>query len=995
MTMVARKSGKIFAKKAAKPAGRKLAKGRRNSDSAAVSEDRKDGFHIVGIGASAGGLKALESFFSAMPVNCGMSFIVISHLDPKHSSMLPDLLKRYTKIMVNGAQDGIRVERDRIYVIPPNKEMTLVRGTLVLKKPSEPHGQRFPIDTFFRSLARDRKQRAICIILSGTGTDGTLGLRDVKAEGGMAMAQATASAEYDGMPRSAIATGLVDYSLPAEKMPAQLIKYVSDRHFKGDAGTHVEQPAESMEELFHLLESQTGHDFSSYKKSTISRRVNRRMGVQRIKSLSSYLAFIRRNPSEIDALFKELLIGVTHFFRDPEAFKSLSKVLSATLRKHPKDSTFRIWSPGCSTGEEPYSLAILLDECRSKLKKRFRVQIFATDVDSEAISLARAGVYSGSVVSELTAERLKRFFLKDNGVYRVKKEIRDMVVFAEQDLIRDPAFSKLDLITCRNLLIYLEAELQKQLLRLFHYALKPGGLLFLGTSESIGIFSHLFSPVDKKSKIFRRRNGGAFANEAVGEILVRPLTHARPDRAPGRPGKKKDDNGPVITNLTEKKLLEEYTSPSVLINQNGDIVYAFGHTGKYLELPQGHAALNINDMAHPGIKDALAAAIHEAAIRKKRVALEGLILSPEAELKRIKISIEPLQVKPEGSVGMIVVTFEDIGVEMKEGTPKGRGAGYGTQLERELNLARQRLKRSIEDLEVSNEELKSANEESQSTNEELQSTNEELETSKEELQSINEELVTVNAELQGKIEELTVVNDDVRNLLDNTNIATIFLDKQLRIKRFTPAATKIVNLIPTDIGRPLNHLVFNLELPVHAEAKKVLETLIPNEMEVRNNEGRYYLSRIMPYRTVDDLVDGVVITFTDITESKRALVQQEMLDYLKSIVATIRDSLVVLDGDLKVITASRSFYQTFQVQPESTEGVLLYELGDGQWNIPSLRELLEKILTTNASFQDFAVEHDFPGIGHKKMLLNARKVYREDIDTGRILLAIEDTTGAQ
>jgi two-component system, chemotaxis family, CheB/CheR fusion protein len=992
--MVARKSRKIFAKKTAKTGSRKLTKVRRTSHSAAVSENVKDGFPIVGIGASAGGLKALESFFSTMPVNCGMSFIVVSHLDPKHSSMLPDLLRRYTKITVDQAQDGMRVERDHIYVITPNKEMTLVRGTLMLRKPSEPHGQRFPINTFLRSLARDQKQRAICVILSGTGTDGTLGLPAVKAEGGMAMAQATASAEYDGMPRSAIATGLVDYILPAEKMPARLVKYVNHLHLKGDprAVTRTEQPPEPMEELFHLLESQTGHGFSSYKKSTIGRRVERRMGAHNIKSLSSYLRFIQRNPAEIHTLFKELLIGVTHFFRDPEAFKNLSKVLSATLRKKPKDSTLRIWAPGCSTGEEAYSLAILLHECMSSLKKHFPVQIFATDIDSQAINLARAGVYSASVVAKLPAERLKRFFIKENGAYRVKKEIRDMLIFAEQDLIRDPAFSKLDLITCRNLLIYLEPELQKQLLHLFHYALKPGGLLFLGTSESIGDFSNLFSPVDKKSKIFRRRNAGAFTNEAVGQFLARPPRRGRTEVAPGRPGK--DDKGPVITNVTEKKLLEKYTSPSVLINQNGEIVYAFGQTGKYLELPQGHAALHIQEMAHPGIKDVLVAAIHESGSQEKRVAVQGLILSPEAELERIKISVEPLWDKPDGGVEMMVVTFEDIGpIEIKGGTAKRvRATARGAQLERELKVVRERLKRSIEDVELSNEELKSANEESQSTNEELQSANEELETSKEELQSTNEELVTVNAELQGKIEELTVANDDVRNLLDNTNIATIFLDTQLRIKRFTPAATKIVNLIPTDIGRPLSHLVSNLELSFDTEATEVLDTLAPKEMEARSKEGQSYLCRIMPYRTVDNLVDGVVITFTDITESKRALGQQEMLEYLKSIVETVRDPLVVLDAGLKVITASRSFYQTFKVQPESTEQMLLYELGNGQWNIPSLRELLEKILATNASFQDFGVEHDFPEIGHKKMLLNARRVHREGNDTGRILLAIEDTT---
>jgi two-component system, chemotaxis family, CheB/CheR fusion protein len=982
-------------KKTAKTADREITKVRRTSDSAAVSEDGKDGFHIVGIGASAGGLKALESFFSTMPVTCGMTFIVVSHLDPKHSSMLPDLLRRYTKIMVDQAQDGMRVERDHIYVIAPNKEITLVRGTLVLRKPSEPHGQRFPINTFFRSLARDQKERAICVILSGTGTDGTLGLRDVKAEGGMAMAQATASAEYDGMPSSAIATGLVDYVLPAEKMPARLMQYVSDPHLKGDlqAVTRTEQRPEVMEELFNLLESQTGHDFSLYKKSTSGRRIERRMGAHNIRSLSSYLSFVQRNPAEVHTLFKELLIGVTHFFRDPEAFKNLSKVLMATLRTRPRYSTLRIWAPGCSTGEEPYSLAILLHECMSNLKKHFPVQIFATDIDSQAINLARAGVYSASAVAELRAERLKRFFLKDNGAYRVKKEIRDMLIFAEQDLIRDPAFSKLDLISCRNLLIYLEPKLQKQLVRLFHYALKPGGLLFLGTSESVGNFSNLFSPVVKKSRIFRRRNVDASADEAIGQFLARPLRHGRTDVRPAQPIK--DDKGPVITKVTEKKLLEKYPSPSVLINQNGEIVYAFGRPGKYLELAQGHAALNIQEVANSGIKEALTAAIHESVNERKRVSVQGVILGPETELKKIKVIVEPLDVKPDRNVEMMVVTFEDIGpIEMKGGTPKhGRGTG-GAQIERELKVTRERLKRSLEDVELSNEELKSANEESQSTNEELQSANEELETSKEELQSINEELVTVNAELQNKVEELTVLNDDVRNLLDNTNIATIFLDKQLHIKRFTPEATKIVNLIPTDIGRPLSHLVFNLELPFDSEAKEVLDTLAPKEMEARNKEGQSYLSRIMPYRTVDNLVDGVVITFTDITETKKALAQQEMLEYLTSIVATVRDPLVVLDADLKVITASRSFYQSFKVQPESTEGVLLYELGNGQWNIPSLRQLLEKILSSNASFQDFAVEHNFPEIGHKKMLLNARRIHRQGVDTDRILLAIEDTPGA-
>jgi two-component system, chemotaxis family, CheB/CheR fusion protein len=991
---VAVKKRKKVSRKRAKTSSRE----QRVSGSARAAEEATGGFPVVGIGASAGGLKALERFFSTLSSDCGVSIVVVSHLDPEHASMLPDLLRRYTSIKVDQAQENMRVEPNRIYIIPPNTEMTLARRTLILTQPSEPHGQRFPIDTFFRSLASDQTNGAICVILSGTGTDGTLGLRAVKDAGGMAMAQEPTSAEYDGMPKSAIATGLVDYILPPEEMPARLVKYASDRHLKRDfrVSTRAEKPRESMEEICHLLESKTGHSFASYKKSTIGRRIERRMNVHNIKSLSSYRQFIQRNPAEVHTLFRELLIGVTHFFRDPDAFKKLNRVLTATLRNRPKGSTLRIWVPGCSTGEEAYSLAILLHEITNSLKKYFPVQIFATDIDGEAINLARAGVYPAGVADELTAGRLKRFFLKENSTYRVKKEIRDWMIFAEQDVIRDPAFSKLDLIACRNLLIYLEPELQKQLLRIFHYALKPGGHLFLGTSESIGDFVNLFSTVDKKWKIFRRRDGGDFANEAVGQLLLRPVKRGSSEVALGRQGK--EDHRRVITKVTEKKLLEKYSRPCVLINQNGDILYVFGRTGKYLELAQGHPGLNIREMANAGIRDELVAAIRKASTQMKRVSLQGLLLNTEAEIRRVKLSVEPLQGKPDDSVEMMVLSFEDIEpFDMKGGTPKrGPATARASQLERELKVSRERLQKSVEELEISNEELKSANEESQSTNEELQSANEELETSKEELQSINEELVTVNAELQVKNDELTHANDDMRNLLDSTNVATIFLDKQLRIKRFTPETTRIVHLIPTDVGRPLSHFVSNLERdPLGKVAEEVLETLVAKETEVMSKEGQCYLSRIIPYRTVDSIVDGVVITFVDITERKRAIAQQQSLEYVKGIVETVREPLVVLDAKLKVLSANRSFYENFKVQPEATEGKLLYELGNGQWNIPRLRELLEKILSESASFQDFAVDHVFPEIGYKKMLLNARRIHQAGIDTDTILLAIDDTTARQ
>jgi two-component system CheB/CheR fusion protein len=908
---------------------------------------------------------------------------------------MADILKRYTKMEVLQVEDGMKVEPNRVYIIPPNKDMAVLHRTLHLYEPVVSKGIRHPIDFFFRSLADDQKENAICIILSGTGTEGTLGLKAIKGEGGMVMVQSMESAAYDGMPRSAIATGLVDHILSPEKMPERLVSYVKQFYTKKIVKPErivTEQIANSLQKIIILIRTRTGIDFSSYKQSTLIRRIERRMSLHQIENISDYVRYIQENQPEIQILHKKFLIGVTSFFRDPAAFEVLKeKVLPEILKNKSQDQPVRVWVPACSTGEEAYSIAILLKEYMDEVKNNFQVQIFATDVDREAVETGRSGVYSSNITVDVSSERLNRFFIKNPDTYSLKKEIREMVIFAPQNVISDPPFLRLDLIGCRNLLIYLVPESQRKLLLLFHYSLNPGGYLFLGSSETTGDFTELYSVIDRKWKIYKRIGERARLPLIAEHALITPWVEAQ------KTGEMKA--GAINIGLKiERMLLDTYTPACVIINEKGDILYIHGRTGKYLEPAPGNVQFNIVDMAREGLRTELNIAIHRVITQKKEVIFQNLNVKTNGVFQTIDLKVRPI--KEPTMQGLIMVTFEEVpsakpSRPVKSTYRSKQAQEHIAELENELKSTKENLQATIEELQTSNEELKSANEELMSANEELQSTNEELNASKEELQSLNEELVTLNAEHQAKLEEQSKTVSDLNNVLASTEIATIFLDNDLRIKGYTPSATKVINLIKTDIGRPVSDIVSNLEHEdLLRDAKGVLDTLVFKEKELRDKKGFWYLMRILPYRTIDNIIDGVVITFIDITERKRfEQMEKDARVYAESIVETIQECILVLDKDLRVISANPSFYNTFKVPPEETKNKFIYDIGNSQWDIPQLRKLLEEIIPRNTYFKNFKVEHVFPGIGRKVMLLNARRIYQEGEGTGRILLAIEDTTG--
>jgi two-component system, chemotaxis family, CheB/CheR fusion protein len=859
------------------------------------------GFPIVGIGASAGGLAAFEAFFSGMPADSdpGMAFILVQHLAPDHKSILTDLIRRYTRMQVFEVEDGMVVHPNCAYIIPPNHDMAFLNGSLHLLEPAAPRGQRLPIDFFFRSLAQDQHERSICIVLSGSGSDGTLGVRAVKGEGGMVMAQNPASTEYDGMPRSVLATGLVDYELPPAEMPAQLMAYAA-RAFDKLPVPPAAQSENSLKKIFILLRAQVGHDFSQYKPSTVNRRIERRMAIHRIETIDEYVKYVQRTPAELEALFLDLLIGVTNFFRDPEAFVFVEeKVIPKLFAGKPADGMIRIWTPGCSTGEEAYSLAILLAERLAVIKRTFKVQIFATDIDGRAIDLARTGVYPASIAADISAQRLQRFFSagSDSGSYRISKAIRDMIVFSEQDVIQDPPFSKLDLISCRNLLIYMGGELQKKIVPLFHYALNPGGFLFLGTSETVGEFNDFFTVIDRKLKVYQRKEDfhGA-GRRALGKFLPSPA--AGNTTPPLTTGRNIYPNKMPLRELAEQALLQQLASVAALVNSQGDILYLLGKTGMYLEPSPGESGTNnILKMAREGLRQHLMADLHKAAAGGQIVYSPGIRVKTNGDYTMANLSVCPLTTrsleKPETQLYLVILekasallhntpVRQDADLSAAKAPLKKSVADNGIStaaadsriaaLQRELLAKEKYLQAANEELETSNEELKSSNEEMQSVNEELQSTNEELETSKEELQSVNEELATVNAELQTKVADLTHLNNDMNNLLAGTGIATVFVDLRLCILRFTPTATRIINLIQSDVGRPVAHIVSNLVgySDLVTDMQSVLDSLVPKNIEVRTKTGVWFALSIQPYRTLDNVIEGAVLTFVDITENKLA-----------------------------------------------------------------------------------------------------------------------------
>ncbi|MEI6970754.1 MAG: chemotaxis protein CheB [bacterium] len=911
------------------------------ADAATVSVGAAEGvcgFPVVGIGASAGGLSALELFFSGMPAGTvpGMAFVIVQHLAPDHKSILTDLIRRYTSMKVFEVEDGMVVKPNCAYIIPPNRDMAFLGGTLHLLEPAAARGQRLPIDFLFRSLAQDQHARAIGIVLSGTGSDGTLGVRAIKDEGGMVMAQTPASTEYDGMPRNAIATGLVDYELEPSAMPARLMAYVAHAFTKPVHHDMVVEPKveSALRRIFILLRSQTGHDFSQYKPSTIHRRIERRMAVQQIETMDGYVKYLQQNPAEVEAFFFDLLIGVTSFFRDPKAFKVLEEdVIPGLVAGKAESDVIRVWVPGCSTGEEAYSIAILFAELQEARKQSFRVQIFATDIDSRAIATARAGVYAAGIAADLSPERLARFFsaVPDSGIYRIHRAIRDMLVFSDQDVIRDPPFSRMDLISCRNVMIYMGIELQQKLIPLFHYALNPGGRLFLGSSETVGEFATLFDVLDRKAKVYQRRADsygvqGAERGQSVPPSLSMAAVLPQKPAAECIPAKR------PLREVAEQALLYGFDAAYALVNARGEILYLHGRAGMYLEPMPGEAGINsILKMAREGLRTDLAIALHKAVVTKTTVRQQGLSVKTNGHFTTINLRVCPVQSPPGASdaVPMFLVVMEEVpeqpkppaAVETKlpdDGKENVKARIEALQQElrakdeyiqtsnEELESANEELQSANEELQSTNEEMQSTNEELQSTNEEMQSTNEELETSKEEMQSINEELATVNTELQAKVLDLSRINNDMNNMMASTGIGTVFVDLQMRIMRFTPTVTAIINLIAADAGRPVAHIASNLSgyTRLVTDAQAVLDTLIPREVDVQTLEGKWYTMRIQPYRTVENVIEGVVITFVDITEKR--LVSQALAkanDQLRQtmVVRDANDAVTVQDLDGRII----------------------------------------------------------------------------------------------
>jgi len=891
----------------------------------------------VGIGASAGGLAAFEAFFSGMPAgdDPGMAFVLVQHLAPDHKSMLAELIRRCTRMEVLDVEDGMIVHPDCAYIIPPGRDMTLEDGMLRLSEPGEPRGLRLPVDVFFRSLALDQRERAIGIVLSGTGSDGTSGVRAIKGRGGMVMVQNTESTEFSGMPGSALATGLVDYILPPAEMPAQLIAYATHAFGKLPRALSPSSPApeNGLNQVFALLRAESSHDFSLYKPSTIHRRIERRMAVHQIDSLDRYVRLLKRSKEEVRALFRDLLIGVTNFFRDPDVFELLQDlIVSKLFEGRTEGDMVRVWVPGCSTGEEAYSIAILLVEHIELLEQNFNVQVFATDIDSRAIAAARAGLYPASISADVSAERLARFFTAeaDGNAYRINKSIRDRLVFSVQDVIKDPPFSKLDLISCRNLLIYMSTELQRKLIPLFHFALKPTGWLLLGTSESVGEFEGLFDVFDHKAKVYRRIEDIHGSHRTALARFLPPMTtfDREPSTPPTRVGSTSGGRS-SLREVTEHALLSQVVAAGALVNQQGAILYVHGRTGMFLEPAQGEAGINnVLAMAREGLRRELTTGLRKAVSTRSTVVRPGLRVKTNGDFTLVDLTIRPVtagvNATPEAPLFLVILEeasgaavessslddFETARADDSSTSGKTvippEAAEQISLLKARLSAKEEKLRSANDELENSAEELRSSNEEMQSVNEELQSTNEELETSREELQSLNEELATVNTELQSKVADLSRANNDMNNLLAGTGIGTVFVDHDLRILRFTPAVSSIINLILSDVGRPVGHIVSNLAdyESLEDDVRDVLDTLVSKDVSVKTRAGTSYSMRIQPYRTQDNAIEGAVISFMDVSSfisARDDLRKANDLSRLAIVVRDSNDAITVQDLDGRIL----------------------------------------------------------------------------------------------
>ncbi len=923
---------------------------------------------VVGVGASAGGLEALQGLFDHLPSNPGVAFVVVQHRATDHTSVMKALIEKHTKLPVHDIEDGMKIEPDTIYLAPADKDVSILHGVLYLVEPPPRVGVHLWIDSFLRALARDEAERAIGIILSGTGSDGTLGLKEIKAAGGMVMAQKEEQAKYDSMPRSAIETGMVDFILPVEKMGKQLEQYVHHPYLAPRKTPETRDKAESqIQKIFLLIRNQIGNDFSHYKRNTIRRRIARRLAVHQIEDLDDYIKLLQESPDEAGILAREMLITVTNFFRDREAWDSLTEqVLRPLVKQKPPETPLRVWVAGCATGEEAYTVAIALQEQMEENSRRHLLQIFATDLDEESINVGRRGVYPKSIATDVAPARLTRFFTEEGNNYKIKNSIRECIVFAKHNLIKDSPFFKLDLVCCRNVLIYLDSSVQKRLIPMFHHTLNPGGVLFLGESESIGTFADLFAPVDARHKIFRRKTLETAYEPALADLGYHPPLDVTRERLRAAPP------AHDAAEVAERVILRDYSLPCVLVDENFNIVYFNGDTSKYLNQPSGKPTSNIIQMARPEIHFKLNLLLKRA-FHEKHIAMEKDVqIRVNDHYLDTDIVVRPVAEAGAGDNLMLVV-FKSRPKEKEPGElapvppglPEQEKDGRVHELEQELQSTREYLQTTIEELETSNEELKS--------------TNEELDTSREELQSTNEELRTVNFEHQQKIDEVSKAYDDLNNLLGATEVAALFLDRDLRIRRFTPATRKIFRLIERDVGRPLDDISTTLQYPaLPTDIGHTIETLTRTDKEVASTGGWYHV-QIVPYRTTANVIGGAVVTFIDI-------------GLAEAIVETVRQPLLILDQDLKIITANPAFYQCFRTRPEETVGVRIYELGNNQWDLPELRKLLEQIVPQDTKFEGFQVQATFPKIGPRTMLLNARQTIRKGEATGRILLAFEDIT---
>jgi two-component system CheB/CheR fusion protein len=821
---------------------------------------------VVGLGASAGGLEALQQFIANVPPASGLAYVVVQHLDPTHKAMLTELLQRATAMPVREATESMQAEPDMVYVIPASTELTLVDGRLHLADPAQPRGRRLPIDVLFCSLARDQGERAIGVVLSGMGSDGTIGLQAIKGQGGLTLAQDPASAQFDSMPKSAIDAGACDIVAAAAELPGRILLVAAKHPVTADRSVGTGEDSEqSLNVILGLLRERSKHDLTLYKISTVKRRIERRMGVHGLDTLRGYGRFVQENPQELDLLFKELLIGVTSFFRDPPVWQELKDtVLPALLARRTPGTPMRAWVAGCSTGEEAYSLAMAFREVADTQHNpdAWTLQIFASDVNADAIAVARKGQFSAKIAADVAPERLGRFFNAEGDGFLIRQEIRQMILFAQHDVILDPPFTRLDILSCRNLMIYFNAALQQRLLPLFHYVLRPGGVLMLGGSETVGRSLSLFTPLNSKSRVYLR--SGAVAVNVDFPVNRSLLLHTTAQESNVSHPLNRLAN---LQSLAIQVLLQQFSPPAVLVNEQGDVVYINGHTGKYLEPAAGKANWNIHVMARPAIRTQLAAAMRQALQEKSTIELHGLRLEEDPQ-STLDVTVQLLQ-ESSGLEGMVIIVFRDIAIPPPARRRKRAVGSLDPAISDDLARAHAEIRVLRQEMHASQEELQSANEELQSTNEELQSANEELTTSKEESQSMNEELQTINAELHSKLDDLALAQSDMQNLLNSTDIATLFLDNALNVRRFTEHITRIVQLREGDIGRPLSDLASTLIYPqLHADAKETLRSLAFSEKQIATTDAHWYTVRIMPYRTVANVIQGVVITFVDITAAK-------------------------------------------------------------------------------------------------------------------------------